>query len=192
MTISNKHWSKTNKREETIKKCSVGWSNLIPKIKLGENVKCPICGKEHYVKRCYLLKNKGKYCSRKCNSFSRRGIIPPNLEMARKNSPIQKGKCPFKRIGKDHWNWQGGKTEINHKIRTSEEYKKWRTSVFERDNYTCVNCGERGGELVADHIKPFCDYPELRLNLENGRTLCHTCDKQIGWNFFKERNPKLQ
>lgn len=74
--------------------------------------------------------------------------------------------------------WKGGITPINQKIRTSQEYKDWRTSVFERDNYTCKECGSRGYTLNADHIKPFAYYPELRLSIDNGRTLCVPCHKK--------------
>lgn len=37
-------------------------------------------------------------------------------------------------------------------------------------------CGKRGGKLVADHIKPFFLYPELRFEISNGRTICKDCD----------------
>lgn len=71
-----------------------------------------------------------------------------------------------------------GKTKLQKKIRQSTSYKNWRTSVFQRDNFTCQECGERGGELNADHIKPFAFFPELRLELSNGRTLCIDCHKK--------------
>jgi len=75
---------------------------------------------------------------------------------------------------KSHF-WKGGITPINKKIRMSLRYKLWRETIFERDNYTCVLCGIRGGCLNADHIKPFSLYPDLRFDLNNGRTLCKPC-----------------
>ena len=89
-------------------------------------------------------------------------------------SRVRRGKY----VGNEHPNWRGGITPINTKIRHSIEYKLWRKSVFERDNYTCVQCNVRGGVLNADHIKPFALFPELRLEFSNGRTLCVSCHKK--------------
>ena len=74
----------------------------------------------------------------------------------------------------------GGISSKNSKIRNSEEYKKWRLSVFARDEYTCVLCDASGSEryLNADHIKSFADFPELRFDVNNGRTLCEDCHKE--------------
>lgn len=65
---------------------------------------------------------------------------------------------------------KGGVTSINKIIRESAEYKLWRKSVFERDNFTCIWCFQKGGNLNADHIKPFALFPELRFAIDNGRT----------------------
>lgn len=83
--------------------------------------------------------------------------------------------------GESHYNWRGGVTPVNEKIRKSVAYRKWRISVFERDDYTCQICGQKGGELNADHIKPFALFPELRLDVRNGRTLCQECHIEHGW-----------
>ena len=48
----------------------------------------------------------------------------------------------------------------------------WRNQVFIRDNYTCRRCGKIGGELHAHHIKSWALFPELRFDVENGKTLC--------------------
>lgn len=88
--------------------------------------------------------------------------------------------------GQNSGRWKGGVSSINLKIRSSFEYKLWRKSVFERDNYSCIWCGQKGN-INADHIKPFALFPELRFAIDNGRTLCVPCHKKTdsyGWKFF--------
>lgn len=64
-------------------------------------------------------------------------------------------------------------------IRRSGAYANWRKTVFERDHYTCKVCGQVGGKLNAHHIKRFADYPELRLAVTNGITLCEDCHRKV-------------
>lgn len=104
-------------------------------------------------------------------------------ETRKKQSEARKGK-PFTKShrenmsGENHWNWKGGITTDNEMQRKSLEYRLWRESVFQRDNWTCQECGVKGGTLHADHIKPFSQYPDLRLALDNGRTLCVGCHRK--------------
>lgn len=76
-------------------------------------------------------------------------------------------------------NWKGGIRKPNATIRASDKYKEWRKGVFERDKYTCQDCGQLGWELHAHHIKPFSKYPELRTELSNGITLCKKCHSKL-------------
>lgn len=82
-----------------------------------------------------------------------------------------------------------GKTAEQRKQRSSLAYRMWRTAVFERDNFTCRQCGTRGGRLNADHIKRFADYPDLRFNLDNGQTLCETCHRATPTYGNRTRQP---
>lgn len=46
------------------------------------------------------------------------------------------GKSYFEIRGEKHWNWQGGITSKNDKIRNSLELKLWKKACLERDNWT--------------------------------------------------------
>jgi len=79
--------------------------------------------------------------------------------------------------GKNHYNWKGGHSRGYKQMYQTAEYREWRKSVHERDNYTCHDCGFHGskGYITAHHIKSFRNYPGLRFELSNGVTLCEPC-----------------
>lgn len=188
------HWSKTDKRDDVIARMSASkrgtklsedHKKKISKALKGQRpanygidfmpghlkgkgqwLTCAGCG-ESFQARAVLRHVKTKYCTRRC-------------WMRNKSHPREGTKWP-ERSGANHHNWKGGITTENRTIRNSLEYKHWRVAVFERDDYTCQGCGERGGRLQADHIKPFALYPSLRLSVDNGRTLCVACHRKIGW-----------
>ena len=123
-------------------------------------IECFTCGK--IIKRYEKQLAKYNFCSRVC--YTRKGTLNPR--------------------------WNGGITPENRKIRASEEYKKWREAVFKRDSFTCIFCKKIGGELHADHIKPFSIFPDLRLVLSNGRTLCKECHKNT--DSFLSKGKKIK
>jgi 5-methylcytosine-specific restriction endonuclease McrA len=138
---------------------------------------CRVCGKITLTKPS----QDRKYCSYEClgkskrknfcfdcgGKTSRKGVVRCSLCNAK--------WCVGERRGKV---WKNGISKENEKIRQSKQIKDWRTAVFERDNFTCVICNQRGGRLNADHIKRFSHYPELRFDINNGRTLCEACHKK--------------
>lgn len=121
----------------------------------------------------------------------------PSKETLEKRSKALKGKIPWnkgkkwpEKSGKNAPGWKGGVSTENEILRHSLEYRLWRKAVFERDNYTCIWCRQRGGILNADHIKPFAYFPELRFAIDNGRTLCIDCHKKT-YTYGKQINTDL-
>lgn len=149
---------------------------------------------EEIIKKGVITRSKMKYKPRDEKArknmkkawvkMKKQGFKPSML--GRKHSEETKKKMSLARIGKDIGKyrgekspaWKGGVTPINQIIRTSTEYKQWRKAVFEKDNYVCKLCGQRGGKLCAHHIKPFSIFIELRFDIQNGNTLCKECHKK--------------
>jgi 5-methylcytosine-specific restriction endonuclease McrA len=81
--------------------------------------------------------------------------------------------------GKRPWNYEG-KTSEKIRFRATSKYKSWRLSVFERDGFKCVGCGDnKGGNLQAHHILEYSKYPEKRIDIDNGTTLCKKCHAKM-------------
>lgn len=142
----------------------------------GRNINCLTCNKEFYVNK----KAPDKYCSKKCADASLIGKIPVS---AWGNGRSVSTKTQFKKgdlriTGANNPFWKGGIYTIHLKLRRTLEYIKWRKDVKERDNYTCQICGQKGGYLHSDHIKPFALFPDLRTDINNGRTLCVPCHQK--------------
>ena len=134
-------------------KCVKEFGSLLRQSERIEKV-CIVCGKKFIVA---VYNRYIKHCSHECGSITQRKKIS----------------------GSNCYMWKGGITpELTH-IRESLGYKNWRKSVFERDDYTCQFCGRKDKGLNAHHIKRFVDYPTLRLDVDNGLTLCEECHINI-------------
>jgi 5-methylcytosine-specific restriction endonuclease McrA len=131
---------------------------------------CPQCAKEFEVKPSLA---RIVCCSNSCAQK-----MKPPFMAGRKHSAETKTKQRMAKLGirgPEHWNYKNGNRSERKIAMARDEYKQWRTAVFERDNYTCQWCGQHGGALHADHIEPWSTHPDLRFEVDNGRTLCVPC-----------------
>jgi len=141
--------------------------------KNGKPINCEQCGKEFYAAQ-WALDLGRRFCSRDCYHKASIGRSAWNKGIKRWWLSPTEFK-PGQMSGEKNPNWKGGITKDEERFK--EEYKKWRQTVFERDNFTCVWCGAIGDELEADHIYPQAFFPEKRYDINNGRTLCKECHK---------------
>lgn len=116
---------------------------------------------------------------------------PMSDELKMKVSVARKGKGTGRKAvglkkGEEHWNWKGGITP-QKRIDRQRFRDEIQQLVFQRDDYTCQVCEQHGGSLQVDHIKKWADYPELRFELDNCRTLCMACHYYVT---FKRKLPQ--
>jgi len=122
---------------------------------------CTLCNKEYYRERCKVARS--RFCSAAC-------------------------KAKFHHSGEKHWKWNGGSNNSRDKLKRSEEYRKWRLKVFQRDWFTCRMCGHRSvkskahgdktSDIHAHHIIAISDNIRLCLKEGNGITLCVKCHRK--------------
>ena len=130
----------------------------------GGKPKCLDCGNilnSYGNKRCRQCNNKFMIGE---NSSHWRGGMPKCIDCGKilttrikRTTKTRCRKCinKFKRA-ENHPNWKGGLTLFYQVLRNYNLMKEWRKAVFERDNYTCQECGNnKGGNLNAHHIKQF-------------------------------------
>src|SRR5574343_2109161 len=56
---------------------------------------------------------------------------------------------------------------------------EWSSAVRFVDNYTCQQCGKRGGDLHAHHVLPWREFTAHRFDVWNGGTLCVPCHRAV-------------
>lgn len=74
-------------------------------------------------------------------------------------------------VGENAPNWRGG----CDKFTATPEGREWRETVFQRDDYTCQDCGKHSCRLNAHHIEGRAKAPEKAADPDNGETLCLPC-----------------
>lgn len=164
---------------------------------------CTVCGKEYLVH--IKSRSHSRYCSWKCYKMGYKGenawnfgkktpeetkekirktVLknPSRYWLGKDRSEETKRKLSeYMRIhacrGSKHYAWKDDRSETSRakRARNVFQFEDWRDSVFKRDNFTCLLCGNRGGYLEAHHVKRFTDSEELRYESSNGVTLCREC-----------------
>lgn len=137
-----------------------------PELRKRMNKKCITCKKDFEIKQSHASFTVA--CSMPCGMAYR-----AKRQIGRKIHTEE-----FKRKLRER-NWRGGVTSLNKLFRRTEQYKNWRSHVFKRDSYTCQSCGQWGGKLQADHELPFSLFPDQRVEILNGRTLCVNCHRKL-------------
>jgi len=65
------------------------------------------------------------------------------------------------------------------------QYTQWRTDIYKKNNYTCQNCSSRKDDngkykkIHAHHIDGYAENPDLRIDINNGITLCQECHNKF-------------
>ena len=109
-----------------------------------------------------------------------------------KGRTLNTGRTHFKK-GVSSWNkntvglmkaWNKGLSKYGELEKQSNRqqrmaFRKVRELVIARDNSECGVCQEYTDRPQVDHIKKWSDYPELRFELSNCRTLCMPCHYYI-------------
>lgn len=163
-------------------------------------ISCENCGKEFFVRPARA--DTARFCSYKCRSEWRsknwQGANHPNWHDEPREKSCEQCGAKYRqgpteaissfrkrkfcssecsRIGQVHLEGEAHPNYNPDSRRNNRRGKHgaWARAVISRDKATCQHCGVQGVELHAHHIKSFKDHPELRWELSNGLTLCHSC-----------------
>ena len=106
-------------------------------------------------------------------------------------------KCAVeRRCGQNNCNWNANLTyeerEANKSRLSDPIYKKWRKEIFIKDDYTCQKCFQKGGSINAHHIINYSICSELRLDKDNGITMCKSCHNEFHNKYGKKNNTRQQ
>lgn len=135
---------------------------------------CLFC-KIPFTTDCFMPRK--KFCSKSCSSKSHPDVNRANLEKIDRD---KQRAVVSSRKGEKHQKWIKDRTVVmeKHRIRGTIEWKEWRVSVFQRDEYTCQECGIKGGKIEPHHIIPLRISFDKIFDVMNGITLCRPCHQK--------------
>ena len=150
------------------------------KLKRSNSLKGRIFSEEHKEKLSISAKNRDKSTQVAPHSVFKKNNVPWNTGIQILDTT-------------NYGNYIDGRTPLTQKVRHCEKYVNWRNSVFERDEYTCQECGQISGKIESHHIYKFShiwndnkikNYNdalscEQLWDVDNGQTLCKKCHNNI-------------
>jgi 5-methylcytosine-specific restriction endonuclease McrA len=78
------------------------------------------------------------------------------------------------RTGSSNPNWKGGGSPERQRMYASGEWRRLRRQLRNRAACMCETCGSTD-DLHMHHVRPWAEYPELRMELDNLMLLCRGC-----------------
>lgn len=149
----------------------IGSVILVPIIHLSKSAevtvvcKCNLCGIER------IMKIRVSRYSGNCRACTNK-----TLAIGSVRTEEYKQNLKERQLGELNHNYNPKLTDEDRENRhSSPKHHKWAKLVKVRDNYTCMHCNARGGNLNSHHIEAFSSNKESRYDVDNGITLCATC-----------------
>lgn len=174
--LGRKHSLKTKKKMSKIHLGQIPWNKGIP---TREETKTKISKKLKGVKKSteWIDKLVARQTGKKRSPLTEEHKMKLSKLLSGKNSPC----------------WKGGVygTE-RHRLMGGREYKLWRKSCIERDNFVCQKYLTSGGVLDVHHINNYSEYPELRLAIDNGITLSKKAHQEFHKKYGCKNNTREQ
>lgn len=128
-----------------------------------------------------------------CGCFCRERSIEVNSGVRSHMFGKKRPQHSMRMRGKNHPRYNVSLTDIEREHhRRYFEYNVWRTSVFERDMYTCRCCGTKKGPFNAHHLESYASSMKLRTVLSNGITLCKDCHNKFHKRYGRGQNTAVQ
>ena len=145
------------------------------------------CGKETIVPGVLLRNGIAKSCG--CLKIEK--IIERNKReySIKTREKMSKNHADFRGVKSGKWNFD--LTEIERELSKDRSkllgYLSWRSAVYAKDNYICQKC-KNNNILNAHHLNNYKNYPEQRIDINNGITLCKVCHIDFHSHYGKNNN----